>query len=77
MLTENGDLACLQAADGQTLWHRNILKDFKGENPKWLISESPLVDGNRLIVMPGGDQASLVAPGQGYRKDDLDQQGPQ
>ena len=61
VLTENGDLACLQAADGQTLWHRNILKDFKGENPKWLISESPLVDGNRLIVMPGGDQASLVA----------------
>ena len=60
-LTENGDLACLQAADGQVLWHRNILKDFKGENPRWLISESPLVDGNRLIVNPGGDQASLVA----------------
>ena len=61
VLTENGDLACLQTDDGQPLWHRNILKDFKGENPKWLISESPLVDGNQLIVMPGGDRASLVA----------------
>lgn len=61
VLTENGDLACLQAADGKTLWHRNILQDFKGENPRWLISESPLVDGDRVIVMPGGDQASLVA----------------
>ena len=68
VLTENGDLACLQAADGQTLWHRNILQDFKGENPKWLISESPLVDGNRLIVMPGGDQASLVALDKGTGK---------
>ena len=60
-LTENGDLACLQAADGQTVWRRNILEDFKGQNPKWHISESPLVDGDRLIVMPGGHQASLVA----------------
>src|SRR4029450_10729704 len=29
--------------------------------PKWLISESPLVDGNRLIVSPGGASAGIVA----------------
>ena len=60
-LAENGELACLKAADGSILWRRNILKDFDGRNPKWLISESPLVEGNNVIVTPGGEGASIVA----------------
>lgn len=60
-LSENGDLACVKAADGAVVWQRNILKEFGGSNPGWLISESPLVDGNNVIVTPGGQGASLVA----------------
>jgi outer membrane protein assembly factor BamB len=60
-LAENGNLACLRAKDGTTIWSRNILKDFNGTNPKWLISESPLVDGANLIVTPGGPQAGIAA----------------
>jgi outer membrane protein assembly factor BamB len=60
-LTEAGDLGCLKATDGSIVWQRNILKDFGGHNPKWLISESPLIDGDRLIVTPGGQGASIVA----------------
>ena len=44
VLTENGDLACLKT-DGTAVWQRNILKDFGGPQLRWLISESPLVDG--------------------------------
>jgi outer membrane protein assembly factor BamB len=61
VLTENGDLACLRARDGSPVWRKNILREFGGDNPHWLISESPLVDGNRLIVTPGGNGAGLVA----------------
>ena len=61
VLTEAGDLACLRVRDGSSLWRKNILKDFGGENPNWLISESPLVDGDHLIVTPGGRNASIVA----------------
>ncbi|HKX28888.1 MAG TPA: PQQ-binding-like beta-propeller repeat protein [Blastocatellia bacterium] len=61
VLTENGDLACLRVRDGSRIWSKNILKDFGGNNPNWLISESPLVDGNRLIVSPGGRESSIVA----------------
>ena len=43
------------------MWQRNILKDFGGRNIPWLISESPLVDGNQLIVTPGGRNAGMVA----------------
>ena len=60
-LTENGDLACLRAKDGSLVWQRNILQDFSGRNPNWHISESPLVDGDRLIITPGGPDASVVA----------------
>ncbi len=60
-LTEHGDLACLKTAGGRILWQRNILEDFKGKNIRWHLSESPLVDGNMLVVTPGGEQASLVA----------------
>jgi outer membrane protein assembly factor BamB len=60
-LTENGDLACLRVQDGSVVWQRNILKDFGGRNLGWLISESPLVDGNQVIVTPGGRGAGMVA----------------
>ncbi len=61
VLTESGDLAALAFADGSMLWQRNILRDFNGRNIGWLISESPLVDGNHLIVTPGGQGAGVVA----------------
>ena len=61
VLTESGDLACLGAKDGSAIWQRNILKDFGGRNLPWLISESPLVDGNTVIVTPGGRNAGIVS----------------
>jgi outer membrane protein assembly factor BamB len=61
VLTESGDLACLRATDGQLIWTRNVLRDFGARNIDWLISESPLVDGGRVIVTPGGRGAGMVA----------------
>jgi outer membrane protein assembly factor BamB len=61
VLTENGDLACLKAQDGTAVWQRNILREFGGRNISWLISESPLVDGDHVIVTPGGRGAGIVA----------------
>jgi outer membrane protein assembly factor BamB len=59
VLTENGDLACLKT-DGTAVWQRNILRDFRGRQLQWLISESPLVDGPHVIVSPGGPGAGIV-----------------
>jgi outer membrane protein assembly factor BamB len=53
VLTEAGDLHCVKT-DGAAVWHRNILRDFNGRQLRWLISESPLVDGPNLVVSPGG-----------------------
>ena len=61
VMTESGGLACLNASDGGVVWRKNALTDFKGRNPHWLLSESPLVDGERLILTPGGRAATIVA----------------
>jgi len=59
VLSEAGDLHCLKT-DGTAVWHRNILHDFNGRQLRWLISESPLVDGDAVIVSPGGSGAGMV-----------------
>lgn len=60
-LGANGDLACLDLDDGRVVWGGNILETFGGRNITWGISESPLVDGERVIVTPGGSNATLAA----------------
>jgi outer membrane protein assembly factor BamB len=39
----------------------NVLKKFGGSNITWGISESPLVVGDKVLVNPGGTDASIVA----------------
>jgi outer membrane protein assembly factor BamB len=58
----SGDLVCLRVEDGKEVWRRNYAKDFQGKMMSgWGYSESPLVDGDKLICTPGGDAAALVA----------------
>jgi prepilin-type processing-associated H-X9-DG protein len=57
-----GDLVCLDAVSGQLRWARNFVNDFDGKFMAiWKFSESPLVDGNRLICTPGGPEVMMVA----------------
>lgn len=57
-----GDLVCLETATGKERWRRSFSDDFGGKMMSvWKFSESPLVDGDRLVCTPGGDDATLVA----------------
>jgi outer membrane protein assembly factor BamB len=60
-LGQKGDLVCVSAKDGERVWHRHLVKEFGGQVGDWEYCESPLVDGDRLIVTPGGKQATLAA----------------
>lgn len=61
-LGTGGDLVCLDIATGAELWRKSLPNDFGGKMmSKWKFSESPLVDGPRLICTPGGEEATLVA----------------
>jgi outer membrane protein assembly factor BamB len=56
-----GDLVCLRVGDGKVVWRKSLTADFGGTAPTWSYRESPLVDGDKLIVTPGGREATLVA----------------
>jgi outer membrane protein assembly factor BamB len=60
-MAADGLLACLEAATGKVIWSQNVVQKYGGSVIPWGMSESPLVDGDRVIVMPGGRGASLVS----------------
>jgi len=60
-MNPHGDVVCLKTATGEKVWGVNLLKDFESRNIRWALSESPIVDGDRLICLPGGPNVSMVA----------------
>jgi outer membrane protein assembly factor BamB len=60
-LSADGTLVCLETASGKRVWELNLAERFGGRRPNWGYSESPLLDGDRVIVMPGGPGAAVVA----------------
>jgi outer membrane protein assembly factor BamB len=66
-----GDLVCAEAKSGELVWKTSMAKDLKGEvNPicadptktiGWGFTWSPLVDGDKLIVYPGGPDGAVAA----------------
>jgi outer membrane protein assembly factor BamB len=60
-LSSDGDLACLETATGKLRWQKSLRKDFGGQPGQWAYSESPLVDGEVVVITPGGAQATIVA----------------
>jgi outer membrane protein assembly factor BamB len=56
-----GELVCLKVDTGKVVWQKNLLKDFKGKVGGWKYAESPVVDGDRLLVTPGGKENTIVA----------------
>lgn len=57
----NGDLICVHALNGKEVWRKDIQKTFRGSPGHWGYSESPLVDGDKVICTPGGGNATIVA----------------
>lgn len=66
-LGTEGRLMCLQAEDGHVVWQREIRHDFGGfvmmarAGVNWRYTESPLIDGQSVVVTPGSPDAAMVA----------------
>ena len=56
-----GEFICVTAADGKIQWRIHFVDDLDGTAPRWGYSESPLVDGDQVVVTPGGSQGAIVA----------------
>ncbi|AMV33590.1 outer membrane biogenesis protein BamB [Pirellula sp. SH-Sr6A] len=58
----DGLLVCCDANSGEILWQRSFQNDFGGKMESvWGYSESPLIDGDRLLCTPGAADAMVVA----------------
>ncbi|QDT96797.1 PQQ-binding-like beta-propeller repeat protein [Gimesia aquarii] len=60
-LGAEGDLTCVDAKRGTKVWHINFKEQYGAKTPLWGHSASPLVYGNTLICMVGGEGSLVVA----------------
>jgi outer membrane protein assembly factor BamB len=61
VVAQYGEAACLKAGDGSVVWTKNYIEDFGGQLPSWGYAGHPLIDGDRVILVPGGRKGGLVA----------------
>jgi len=45
---------CLDAATGELRWGMNLVSEYGATVPQWYAGQCPLIDGNALILAPGG-----------------------
>ena len=64
-LGATGEFHCLDSTTGRVVWHKNILTENVAENLHWAQSASPLVIGEKVILLPGGPNGRSVVA---YRK---------
>ena len=60
-LGAEGHLFCLAAETGRVLWSRELQEDYGLEIPHWGLAAHPLIDGDRLICVVGGQGTTVVA----------------
>ncbi len=62
VITPYGKLVCAKTENGEVVWSRDFKQDFGGaKKDQWGYSESPLIDGEKLLCTPGGAAATVVA----------------
>lgn len=65
-LSPGGGLLCLKLFNGEKVWQRELLKDYKVPRSYFGVGTSPILEGDRLLVNVGAPGAGIVA----FDKDD-------
>lgn len=61
-----GKLLCLEAPtepgkQPRVVWQHDLLADFEAKIPRWGVACSPLVEGDAVVVIPGGKKGAVAA----------------
>lgn len=54
-------VSVLDAVTGERLWAMDLVAEFGTRVPPWYTGQCPLIDGDRVIIAPGGPDALLIA----------------
>ena len=60
VLGATGRLFCFDVATGAVRWQKDFIEDYDTSVPVYGIASAPLVDGERLITLVGGEPDALV-----------------
>ena len=66
-----GRLWCLDAATGAVIWERDYVAEYDTSVPTWGVASAPLVDGERLLAIVGGEPDALVVAFDKHTGDEL------
>ena len=61
ILGAEGDFRCLTVDGGELVWKRQLAEEFGAEVPVWGFSAHPLVHGDLIYTMVGGEGQGIVA----------------
>lgn len=56
-----GHLFCLDAATGKPIWSHDFVKEYEAPVPVWGFASSPLLDGDQVICLVGGNKGMVMA----------------
>lgn len=59
-LGAEGDLFCFEAATGKIIWSKQLKEVYKTNSALWGYAAHPLIDGDNLITLAGGDGSQTV-----------------
>ncbi|HGJ64644.1 TPA: polyvinylalcohol dehydrogenase [bacterium] len=51
---------CLDSTTGEFKWGIDLVRDYNTLIPEWYAGQCPLVDGDRVILAPGGDSLMIA-----------------
>ncbi len=60
-LGAEGHLFCFHVADGRILWQKDLKETYQTKAALWGYSAHPLIDGDRLLTLAGGEGSHVVA----------------
>jgi outer membrane protein assembly factor BamB len=60
-LGAEGDLLCLDTKTGALVWQKQLKEEYNTESPIWGFAAHPLVEGNLLYTLAGGEGSAVVA----------------
>lgn len=60
-LGAEGNLICCEADKGAILWQKDLKADYNTKSALWGYAGHPLIDGQKLITLAGGEGSHIVA----------------
>ena len=60
VMSSTGRLVCMNTEDGSVIWDKHMFSDFDGKNLTHGISETVVVEGDKLYCTPGGTENNMV-----------------